>query len=154
MTADRLGEQEMNHGVRPVSLQSRGGLPLLSALAVVLLIAFFSYRSWAAFSRDTDQQEVTRRILTGIIALRASLTDAETGQRGFLLTGQDRYLGPYRQASADIPVVLTALGMAATARPDQAERIKRLAPLVNEKLDELARTLNSAGVKAWRLLSP
>lgn len=135
----------MNHEVRPISLHSREGLALLSAIAVVLLIAFFSYRSWAAFGRDADQQEVTRRILTGIIAVRASLTDAETGQRGFLLTGQDRYLDSYRQARADMPVVFQALGTATMARPDQAERIRSLIPLVDEKLDELARTIELRG---------
>jgi signal transduction histidine kinase/DNA-binding response OmpR family regulator len=131
----------MNHEVRPVSLHSREGLALLSALAVVLMIVLFSYRGWAALGRDADQQAVTRRILTGINALRASLTDAETGQRGFLLTGEDRYLEPYRHARAAIPGLLKSLGTATMSRPDQAKRIERLNPLVNEKLEELELTI-------------
>jgi signal transduction histidine kinase/CheY-like chemotaxis protein len=131
----------MNHEIRPASLHSREGLALLSALAVVLLIAFFSYRCWAAFGRDADQWELTRRMLDGTDALRASLLDAETGQRGFLLTGEDRYLGPYRQARADIPGLLKSLATLTMARPDQALRIARLSPLVNEKLEELERTI-------------
>jgi signal transduction histidine kinase/FixJ family two-component response regulator len=131
----------MNHEVRPVSLHSREGLALLSALAVVLSIAFFSYRGWAAFGREADAVEKTQRILSGTDALLGALKDAETGQRGFLLTGEERYLGPYRQASADIPALLKSLGAEAIARPDQAQRVERLVPLVNEKLEELARTI-------------
>jgi signal transduction histidine kinase/DNA-binding response OmpR family regulator len=140
-TAVGEGEQEMNHEVRPVSLRSREGLALLSALAVVVLIGLFSYRGWAALDRDADQQAVTRRILSGINGLRASLADAETGQRGFLLTGEDRYLLPYRQARVDIPRLLKSLRMATLAHPDQAQRIEHLNPLVNQKLQELEQTI-------------
>jgi signal transduction histidine kinase/DNA-binding response OmpR family regulator len=131
----------MNHEVRPVSLHSREGLALLSALAMVLLIALFSYRASTAFGREVDAVEKTQRILSGTNALLGSLKDAETGQRGFLLTGEDRYLEPYRQARADIPALLKSLGAEAIARPDQAQRVERLAPLVNEKLEELTRTI-------------
>jgi signal transduction histidine kinase/CheY-like chemotaxis protein len=131
----------MNHEVQPVSLHSREGLALLSALAVVLLIAFFSYRGWTAFGRNADQQEVMRRTLSGITALRASLTDAETGQRGFVLTGEDSYLDPYRRARADIPELLKSLRAVTMDSPDQAQRIESLNPLVDEKLEELASTI-------------
>jgi len=131
----------MSRGVRPIGLQSREGLALLSALAVVLSIAFFSYRGWAAFGRDADAVEEAQRILSGTDALLGSLKDAETGQRGFLLTGQDRYLDPYRQARTAIPLLMKSLGADATAGPDQAQRVARLVPLVNEKLEELTRTI-------------
>jgi CHASE3 domain sensor protein len=116
----------MNHEVQPVSLHSREGLALLSALAVVLLIAFFSYRGWTAFGRNADQQEVMRRTLSGITALRASLTDAETGQRGFVLTGEDSYLDPYRRARADIPELLKSLRAVTMDSPDQAQTYRKL----------------------------
>lgn len=83
--------------------RSREGLALLFALAVLLLAAFLSYRGWTAFDRYADQLEVKRGIVIGTSALLSSLANAETGQRGFLLTGDDRYLGPYRQARAEIP---------------------------------------------------
>src|SRR5580704_17956915 len=100
----------MKDKVAPVSLHSREGLTLLFALAVVLLIGLLSYRASTALGRHAHQIEVTERVVIGINALISSLTDAETGQRGFLLTGEDRYLGPYRQALADIPALLKSLG--------------------------------------------
>jgi CHASE3 domain sensor protein len=70
------------------------------------------------------------------------LKDAETGQRGFLLTGEDRYLIPYRQALADVPVILDNLKRTTATRPDQAERAEKLRPLVKDKLDELKETVD------------
>jgi signal transduction histidine kinase/DNA-binding response OmpR family regulator len=134
-------EKEMKHEAKPVSLHSREGIALLFALAVVLLIGLLSFRSSTAFGRHTDQMEVTQRVVSGINALISSLTAAETGQRGFLLTGEDRYLGPYRQARADIPAQLKSLGTLSANHPEQAERIERLNPLVDEKLGELAQTV-------------
>jgi signal transduction histidine kinase/FixJ family two-component response regulator len=131
----------MKHVVPPVSLYSRLSLTLLCALAVVLLIGFLSYRSWISFDRHTEQLEATQQLISGINALLLSLTDAETGQRGFLLTGDERYLEPYRQARTDIPVLLKSLGTASLAHPDQAQRFESLNPLVTEKLEELEQTI-------------
>jgi CHASE3 domain sensor protein len=131
----------MKHEVTLVSLHSRERFALLFALAVVLLIGFVSYRGWTAFGRHLDQLEVTQGTVSGINALISSLTDAESGQRGFLLTGEDRYLGTYREARASIPVLLQSLGTVSLAHPGQAQRIKSLNPLVNEKLQELELTI-------------
>jgi signal transduction histidine kinase/CheY-like chemotaxis protein len=132
----------MKHEVTPVSLHPREGPALLLlAFAVVLLIGLLSYRGSTTFGRRTDQLEVTQRLVSGINALRSSVTDAETAQRGFVLTGEDRYLGPYRQARTDIPALLKSLGTLSRARPDQAERIEHLDSLVNEKLGELDLTI-------------
>ncbi len=132
----------MKHEATPVRLHSREGLALLFALAVVLLIGLLSYRSATALGRHADQIEVTERVVSGIDALLSSLTEAETGQRGFLLTGDDHATwGPYRQARAEIPVLLKSLGTLTTTYPDQAERIERLNPLIDEKLGELERTI-------------
>ncbi|HTC91642.1 MAG TPA: CHASE3 domain-containing protein, partial [Bryobacteraceae bacterium] len=124
-----------------VSLRSREGLALLFALAIVLAIVLLSFRSWRASASHAEQVEVTQRTVSGINALLLALTNAETGQRGFLLTGEDRYLDPYRQACVDIPQLLRALRLATEPRPDQAQRIENLSPVIDEKLAELARTI-------------
>jgi len=124
-----------------LSLRSREGLALLFALAVVLAMVFLSVRSWRTSRRHAEQVEVTQSTVSGINALLLALTNAETGQRGFLLTGEDRYLDPYRQARLDIPQLLSSLRTTTRARPDQAQRIENLSPLIDEKLRELARTI-------------
>jgi signal transduction histidine kinase/DNA-binding response OmpR family regulator len=133
----------------PVNLQSREGLALSFALAVVLLIAFLSYRSWNAFGRHADQVDVTRRTIAGINEFLLAVTNAETGQRGFLLTGEDRYLAPYRKACVDIPRILESLRTVTMNRPDQAQRLKTLNPLIDSKLRELALTIELRRTKGF-----
>ena len=82
-------------------------LPL--ALFLVLGIIVTSYRTWSALSRQSEQQAITQSIVADANALLSSLKDAETGQRGFLLTGEDRYLAPYRQALVEVPTILDDL---------------------------------------------
>ncbi len=144
-------EREMRRQLTLVSLHSREGLALVFALAVVLLIAVLSVRAWAASGSHADQLEVTQRTVSAVNALFSLLTDAETGQRGFLLTGEDRYLGPYREARAEIPMLMKSLGAVSRGLPEQAKRIESLNPLVSEKLEELERTIelrNSQGLDA------
>jgi PAS domain S-box-containing protein len=124
-------------------LQKVERVSLLVALLLVLLSAILSYRAWAAFEHHRQQALVTRQVMDGTTALLSSLTDAETGQRGFLLTGEDRYLAPYRQALKGIPANLDVLARieAARRRPDQLQRVNRLRPLVQDKMDELVQTI-------------
>lgn len=112
------------------------------AIVLVLVIGLLAYRAWSDFSRSTEQVQVSEKIEDGTNALLSSLKDAETGQRGFLLTGQERYLAPYREALTEVPETLDKLADFASAlRPDQAAKLIRLQPLVKDKLDELGDTI-------------
>src|SRR5215831_20485530 len=105
-------------------------------------IGLLAYRTWVDFGRSSEQVEISRQIVDGANALLSSLRDAETGQRGFLLTGRDQYLEPYRQAITEVPNTVEKLtNITAARRPDQAERLNRLRPLVKDKLDELGETI-------------
>src|SRR5580658_3102396 len=118
-------------------------LSVFIALLLVLLTAMLTYRAWAAFERTRQEAQVTRQVVDGTTALISSLRDAETGQRGFLLTGDDRYLEPYRQALRGIPANLDTLARIEGSRrhPHEIQRIDRLRPLVQDKMDELAETI-------------
>src|ERR1700704_3898213 len=127
------------HSASKAKLPSYELLPLVFALLVVLFIAWLSYNAWSAFGASREETEVTQRVLSGTNALLSALKDAETGQRGFLLTGDDQYLSPYRRALTDVPVLLSDLSNATgTGHPDQTPRLEKLKPLVREKLEELA----------------
>jgi signal transduction histidine kinase len=66
---------------------------------------------------------------------------AETGQRGFLLTGQEKYLAPYDLARARLPAALDDLARLAAAAPAPRPDIRPLRAAVEDKLRELARTI-------------
>ena len=114
-------------------------LLLAAALLLVISIGILGYSAGAAFRSSEEQARTTRQVLDNTNALLSSLKDAETGQRGFLLTAENRYLEPYRQALTEIPTVLDTLARVEneSKRPDQAQRVERLRPLVKDKLGEL-----------------
>ncbi len=67
--------------------------------------------------------------------------DAETGQRGFLLSGQPEYLGPYEDAVARLPGELDALQAATADNPHQRDAATQLRSAIRNKLNELAITV-------------
>ncbi|WP_237479218.1 adenylate/guanylate cyclase domain-containing protein [Lichenibacterium dinghuense] len=73
--------------------------------------------------------------------LRSALLDAEVGQRGYLLTGDADFLGPYRAASDRLGAALARLGAATRASPEQAALVAEIRTLAEDKQAEMARTL-------------
>jgi PAS domain S-box-containing protein len=67
--------------------------------------------------------------------------DAETGQRGFLLTGDAQYLEPYRTALAAIDQQISQAEGLTEDDPPQHARVEEFRHLMKPKLDELAQTI-------------
>ena len=68
---------------------------------------------------------------------------AETGQRGYLLTGQDLYLGPYQMALGQLPDVLQRTQDLASDNPEQIKNLAQLRQLIQDKLAELGATVDA-----------
>jgi diguanylate cyclase (GGDEF)-like protein/PAS domain S-box-containing protein len=69
------------------------------------------------------------------------LTDAETGQRGYLLTGADQYLLPYRQALEELPKLQEKLEAIPLSDPTVSRRLRDIRQKVALKVAELAETI-------------
>src|ERR1700748_25105 len=107
------------------------GFVLLIASAVAAI--WLSARQEAAVGWVRHTLEVENRInLIGSL-----ITDAESGQRGYILTGQSIYLAPYQAAAARIPVELDALREATTDNPRERQNLEDLRPALQQKLNEL-----------------
>ncbi len=80
----------------------------------------------------TEQQQATDRVIhtlevgSGISKLMTTIQDAETGNRGFLLTGDESYLNPYSAAVAAIPGEMGSLRELTSDNPDQRENLTEL----------------------------
>ena len=127
--------------------QGRELLALLFAFSLVLGAGLVSYTNWIWLDRANREREITDRIVRTTTALLSALRDAETGQRGFLLTGRDEDLEPYLLASARVPRHLSDLTAAGQGSPDQARRIDAIRPLVANKLAELQQTIDFRRIK-------
>jgi len=84
----------------------------------------------------------TQQVRFELSQTESLLKDAETGQRGFLYTGDPKYLGPYDLAITQIEPHLTHLEQLTADTPDELAQIPELRRLANEKLAELARTIS------------
>jgi CHASE3 domain sensor protein len=114
---------------------------LAGALLILLAASFLSYQEWSAYQRSRPHILQTRAVLEQIGQVLTQTTDAETGQRGFVLTGNPEYLQVYDQAIASLPAELSKLG--ASVADDAALRTKvaTLEGLIAEKLAELKETV-------------
>lgn len=74
--------------------------------------------------------------------LLSAMQDSETSQRGFLLTGDERYLEPYFISRISLQAIYQDLVDKTADSPAQAKRVDELKPLVNSKLAELETTIN------------
>ena len=85
----------------------------------------------------------SHRVVEALESIIAQITNAETGQRGYLLTGgQERYLEPYHLATAAINGKLADLTSLTADNDAQQQRIDLLRPLVAAKFAELQETIN------------
>jgi two-component system, cell cycle sensor histidine kinase and response regulator CckA len=112
------------------------------ALAGLGLVAYSAYRSWEGFEQANREALVSRSVLDHTSRLLAAVTDAETGQRGYLLTGKVEYLEPFTNGEQTAPTELGALEQIAPGRRDLAKPVARLAPIVRLKLTELQRSID------------
>lgn len=90
--------------------------------------------------------EMTKDVLIG-------LDDAETGERGYLLSGDRRYLDPYFRASERLAWMAPALRAHISDNSEQVGRMDKLSGLMQQKLDELRHAIDlfdSGGLSAAR----
>jgi len=117
-----------------------GGFAL--AGAILVFAGWESYRNTVTFSDASEWRKHTYEVLRNIDTVEAGLVDAETGQRGYLLTGEESYLEPYHTAVKDINHTIASLKSLTSDNPNQQRRIQSLEPLVDDKLTELQLTVD------------
>ena len=90
--------------------RSSWALTWRGALLVIALVAVYGFglinkRDWLRYVESTHAVEHTYQVLATVDGLRHSIRDAESGERGYLLTGEPRYLVQYRAALSSIPLI-------------------------------------------------
>src|SRR4051794_26529138 len=122
------------------SSRSRALLPLpafaalVAAVVAVLVIAVLSYRSLAARAEAADAVNHTNEVQDHLHRFLSEIKDAETGQRGFLLTGSDAYLEPYEKARTMMPVELAGLQHLIADNAAQQAQLEQAKALMRDKL--------------------
>jgi PAS domain S-box-containing protein len=112
------------------------GLAAVSAL--LLVAAALSYLALVRQLEDRAWITHTQTVLEMLGDVRSNITDTETGERGYLLTGEDAYLAPYDRGLRELRRNLDALRQLTLDNPLQQSALHRLDSLVAAKLQFLA----------------
>jgi signal transduction histidine kinase/DNA-binding response OmpR family regulator/CHASE3 domain sensor protein len=129
----------------------RTSLALACAVVFFVISGFVAYQNIGTIRDDNQKVIQSQETVTALSNVLSSAQDAETGQRGFLLTGNERYLEPYNAALASIPARIETIRNAVRDNPAQQQRLGELTVRVGEKLAELKETIElrrSHGVDA------
>lgn len=112
---------------------------LAFALVVLIGLGISSYRSVAGMLKASELVEHTRDVMDELDAVLSALKDAETAQRGFLLTGQEAYLEPYAQASPLVGQHILNLRTLLSDNPGQQRQLDNAEQLATAKLEFIRR---------------
>ena len=126
----------------------------LAALAVVGLIFVneASFRSSSDAVADINEAQLTRSALND---LAQTTLDAETGQRGYLLTGDERYLEPYSNAISQVGRQLDVLRQRFAQDKDRQAELDVMSKSISSKLAEMdlsIRMRRENKEDAWRFV--
>ncbi len=126
-------------GILP--LPSKTLIGLLSAVMAVVIIALLSYQSLQGTAASANKLAGSIEILSQLESLLSTMKDAETGQRGYLLTQEDAYLAPYLDAQASLPLEIARMRTLLAGRPEQLHLLDSLDELAKKKMAELESTV-------------
>ena len=116
---------------------------LFTLVGIATLLAMVAVSFWMLERTSASTEEVitTREMRSALVDLLSIVQDAETGQRGYLLTGEARYLEPYREAVAQTDVGLKKLQQVMRRQPGGDEFIADLKTEIDAKMAELGQTV-------------
>jgi len=120
----------------------RFGLIVIAISGVIVLAAGIEVAIW---SRDGEKLAIRQESINNQMLVLAhtneALVELESGQRGYLLTGDTAYRDFYNQARGDLAEGLKTMAEAFADDPAHRADIAEVARLARAKEDEAARTV-------------
>jgi len=126
---------------------SGGSEKRLAWVLGLALAVFLALAGWWVFSELGRARALREELIenyearTAINQTFSLLQDAETGQRGYVITGRQEFLEPYRMAVARLPDGFRRMDALLADQPRQTERLGRLEAVANRKLAEMDRVI-------------
>ncbi|HEX4086234.1 MAG TPA: CHASE3 domain-containing protein [Chthoniobacteraceae bacterium] len=117
-----------------------GGYAL--ALLALITIGVVAYRSSTGMIDTAALVTHTHQVIETLEQSVSLMKDAETGQRGYIITGEDRYLEPYTTAKSQIDGVMDQLDQLTASDPITQEKLPELKQLIQQKFTELQGTID------------
>ena len=112
------------------------------ALVIFVIVGAVAYRSVTQQTDAAGWVAHTREVQTVLADLLTNLQDAETGQRGYVITGAESYLAPYTDGTARAEDNRKRIAQLVADNARQQARTDALAPLITDKFAELQQTID------------
>lgn len=122
---------------------------VVTGLCFLLFIGGLSYINTKKMSSTATWVTHTHEVLEAKEKILSLLKDAETGQRGYLITGEQRYLDPYIAARDSIQGAIQNIRTLTADNPSQQRRIADLDAFVGSKFAELKETIDLRTAKGF-----
>ncbi|MHA6691074.1 sensor histidine kinase [Devosia sp. A449] len=137
-TASGLSSQERRAALKRRVAQR---LAVVVSLALVMLAAVAALVLVQGINRQIGDVLHTNEVRNQARELTIALSEAESGQRGYLLTGDENYLIPFRRAAESVDAQLLSLTAMTSDNARQARRVKSIASEIVAKTAEMAETI-------------
>ncbi len=121
----------------------RIGIGFALSLVALFVVGLVAYRSLDALITASHAVTHSNQIRSDLSDLLSEMKDAETGQRGYIITGQDSYLDPYTAALTAEPRTVADLRALFAGDPAAAERLDRIETLATTKFSELKEVIDA-----------
>jgi signal transduction histidine kinase len=115
--------------------------PALLIFALTIAFIVVTERGYSAMNKSIAARQLARDNLEVVNSLESLLVNAETGQRGYLLTGNEDYLTPLIEARDALPQVQQKMAITFANRPDRQPFVEKLAKLSLDKFIEMDMTV-------------
>ena len=145
---------------RPRSASSlKSGAEVWATLGLAAVLTFFlisgavAYINIQALRANDQNVRHTHEVIIALNDMLSTAQDAETGQWGYLLTGNETYLAPYEDAVAKLAGRVDAIGSLTRDNPAQQAKLAQLQRHIDAKLAELSETVElrkTKGIEAAR----
>ena len=127
---------------RSLGLDPGVAIGLAGTLFFFVISGLIAFVNLQALEGSNQRIVQTHAAIVALDELLSRIQDAETGQRGFLLTSNETYLAPFRSALQEIPSKLQDIDRLTGDNSGQAERLATLKQHVDAKLAELKETID------------
>ncbi len=111
-------------------------------LLILLINALVSYRATRGLIDNERLVTHSYQVLAELEGVMSTMTDAETGERGYLITGEEPFLEPYQAAIERIDSNVKRLSQLTADEPNQQARIPALERKIADRLDILKRQID------------
>lgn len=124
----------------PVHGHTRRRLALLFSVPLAFSVLFF------LVSLETEHTDIgllqNENLSSAVLQLRSLANDVESGERGFLLTGDEHYLSPLEHANASLPTVIESCRSYVKSEPDALRnKIEDFISLIQRRSDQASKVL-------------